>query len=268
MKYVCSKCNKKKQENSFPHAKGRRHSWCRDCNNEAKRLARAKFRETTPRKKRITADYITKEGKCICSHCNKAYPPEHYQRGGGGWCRKCRAENEANRRLDKGMKKRLFAKVTSTKKECMECHKMKLFSQFNKSSRGTCGVGSYCKPCQSKIHKDRYYDKEKFRENTKRYRAENRERHLAQHRVVQFNRKSKISATTDGTVTDDFLKTLYGTKCCYYCEKAVPKKDRTADHKKPLARGGKHTAKNLVMACRSCNSSKRDKTEKEFNRSR
>ena len=40
--------------------------------------------------------------------------------------------------------------------------------------------------------------------------------------------------------------------------------NRTLDHKIPLIRGGTHSKDNCVMACVSCNCSKKDKTDKEF----
>ena len=45
---------------------------------------------------------------------------------------------------------------------------------------------------------------------------------------------------------------------CIYCGRELGK-DRTLDHVVPLSRGGAHAKRNLVPACRSCNSSKQDK---------
>lgn len=42
---------------------------------------------------------------------------------------------------------------------------------------------------------------------------------------------------------------------CAYCEVVAP---LTVEHVVPLARGGRHAIGNVVMACGSCNSSKRD----------
>jgi 5-methylcytosine-specific restriction endonuclease McrA len=44
--------------------------------------------------------------------------------------------------------------------------------------------------------------------------------------------------------------------CCAYCGRAGR---MTLDHVVPLSKGGGHTAANVVPACRSCNSSKRDR---------
>ncbi len=52
---------------------------------------------------------------------------------------------------------------------------------------------------------------------------------------------------------------------CYYCKRDGLK--LTIDHFMPLARGGAHAIRNLVPACRSCNSRKKDRDPYEFMRS-
>lgn len=49
--------------------------------------------------------------------------------------------------------------------------------------------------------------------------------------------------------------------CCAYCQK---RKKLTVDHIIPLSRGGQHTARNIQMVCRSCNSRKSAKDPIEF----
>lgn len=56
---------------------------------------------------------------------------------------------------------------------------------------------------------------------------------------------------------------------CYYCGKKMKQfyyvdgkathETSTIDHKKPLARGGKHERENMVAACFECNNKKADK---------
>lgn len=48
---------------------------------------------------------------------------------------------------------------------------------------------------------------------------------------------------------------------CFYCGEA---KNQTLDHVIPVSRGGAHSIGNLVTACKSCNSSKRDRTIMEW----
>lgn len=48
---------------------------------------------------------------------------------------------------------------------------------------------------------------------------------------------------------------------CGYCGK---KRKLTVDHKMPLSKGGSNTIDNIMPACISCNTSKRNKTAEEF----
>jgi 5-methylcytosine-specific restriction endonuclease McrA len=64
-------------------------------------------------------------------------------------------------------------------------------------------------------------------------------------------------------VYEDNIK-KYGTLTCIYCLLPIVFGKDTLEHKHPLSRGGTNEYSNLAIACRSCNSSKRDKTIEEF----
>jgi 5-methylcytosine-specific restriction endonuclease McrA len=51
---------------------------------------------------------------------------------------------------------------------------------------------------------------------------------------------------------------------CYLCDEAVSVSRFELDHVVPLSRGGEHSARNLKVACKSCNSGKRDKLLEEM----
>lgn len=259
--HKCSKCGKEKRTEDYPHAKGKRHSWCRDCHKLAKAEYRRKYRETNPRKKRIAEDYLTEDGRAICAKCNKPHPLDHYQGGnGGGWCRACRTSLEISRRRENGVSAREMSVIENDRKLCMHCKEMKTLCEFYPLERGLGGVTTYCKPCL----KVRYYNRESARIQTAKYRKANRERHLAAHRVRMFEYRTRKKVLSDGTATDEFLRVLYAQETCHYCGKYTEREDRTADHKTPLVFGGPHSADNLVMACWTCNSSKRDLPYEDF----
>ena len=44
---------------------------------------------------------------------------------------------------------------------------------------------------------------------------------------------------------------------CYYCAQPTAPRELTMDHVVPLARGGKSTKSNLVPACKTCNTQKK-----------
>lgn len=195
-----------------------------------------------------------------CPKCEVTQPVALFQQS-AGWCRSCRTECERQRRLAKGITPKRLSRIKGGEKLCMECETMKPMTEFSPAVRGLGGVAAYCRPCMNVRFKSA---PEVASEATAAYRRRHRERHLAAHRVHQHNRKQSVRATDDGTVTDAFLKALYGTEHCTYCSNFTERQFRTADHRIPLARGGSHSASNLVMACNSCNSRKRDRTDIEF----
>ena len=89
------------------------------------------------------------------------------------------------------------------------------------------------------------------REKTRRYRSRKRE-------LFVEDIKEKELIDRDGTL-------------CSYCRKELEFGTKTAvhvDHVIPLSLGGIHDPNNLVLACRSCNTSKRDENPKDWVRDR
>lgn len=199
----------------------------------------------------------------VCPKCGieqEAIFFQKYKGNPGGWCRSCRTEKERERRRTKGMKERQRSNIENGRKLCMECLEMKDIDNFYRSERGLGGRSAYCHQCS----KNKFYNKDKAREATQRYRKRHMERWRSIHRLHQYNRRALIKASDDGTVSDEFLKLIYSTKECYYCKNEILPDDRTIEHLIPLSRGGLHTATNIVMSCFTCNSSKRDLLEHEF----
>jgi 5-methylcytosine-specific restriction endonuclease McrA len=79
------------------------------------------------------------------------------------------------------------------------------------------------------------------------------------YRFAQANFKARRRAAEhDGDLThSEWLDVCqrYKNRCAYCGE---PKK-LTVDHITPLSKGGRHTARNVAPACKSCNSAKRDR---------
>lgn len=55
-----------------------------------------------------------------------------------------------------------------------------------------------------------------------------------------------------------------GKGICYFCEKKFSREELTMDHLIPLSRGGRSTKKNIVVACKQCNSLKKNQTVAEL----
>lgn len=95
-----------------------------------------------------------------------------------------------------------------------------------------------------------YAKSKKYKAWTRRYRA--RKVHV----VLMYQLRKRGAQgfhTLDQWIN---LKREYGDRCAY-CGKIG---EMTRDHIVPLSKGGSNDIKNLIPACRSCNSSKKDKT--------
>ncbi|MGQ9498704.1 MAG: HNH endonuclease [Desulfotomaculales bacterium] len=74
--------------------------------------------------------------------------------------------------------------------------------------------------------------------------------------VVSRFKKLRSGEIKVSDITCDDRNMILKDECCVYCGS---KEKLTFDHIIPLSRGGPDITSNLVLACRKCNSSKRDK---------
>ena len=75
----------------------------------------------------------------------------------------------------------------------------------------------------------------------------------------------KLTIKTLQLVYEDNIK-QFGTLTCYLCLNPIEFGKDELEHKTPITRGGTNEYNNLGIACKSCNSSKHDKTEVEYRR--
>ena len=61
-----------------------------------------------------------------------------------------------------------------------------------------------------------------------------------------------------------YFQELLRRGICHYCGKKFPAEELTLDHIVPVARGGRSTRGNLVVACRACNQAKKFLTPAEL----
>ena len=140
-----------------------------------------------------------------------------------------------------------------------------------------------CSKCgKDKVNNDFYYRKDsgKYRADCKecvkaqrsRYRKEQAEKVNASNRKSyagslkqRLSRKASLwNLKYGGNITGEQIGRVlveHGFSC-YYCGKQNAWTH--VDHVIPISRGGKNDPRNIVPACNSCNVSKRDRTEKEF----
>lgn len=135
---------------------------------------------------------------------------------------------------------------------CKACHqvKSKAWKQANKTRINA-------------IYRERYYTP-KMQERKRRYKDDP----VMKKRRVWYTRQRKhrilrVSTPESALLTPEWFNQLCSRQngLCKYCHK--PKK-LTLDHVDPISRGGLHIPSNVVAACGSCNSSKKDKLMVEW----
>ena len=171
------------------------------------------------------------------------------------WCYKCRQWKPRNRfHTDR-------TRSDGRKAICQECIHSSTHLGLPKEERQQqrlLGL-SYCRRCRDwrpvqdvheglcKIHR-RQEARERYAKNA-RYRSERR-----QHAHARKRRIRPIPS-----IGQEYLLEWFHGECAYCGKKAT-----TWDHIYPVARGGTTTAGNIVPACVSCNSSKRDRNVFEW----
>lgn len=157
--------------------------------------------------------------------------------------------------------------------DCAEC-KRKAKSENDKRYRST-------EKGQQTRRKNRHTEKaiatrkayeqtEKYKksksERAKKYRLNENVRNKERVRKLRYYYRKYSNENiigADDISLNDFME-IWEKNTCYYCGKEITGKDKTIDHKTPVSRGGKNNKENLVVCCRKCNSTKNNKTEKEF----
>ena len=72
-------------------------------------------------------------------------------------------------------------------------------------------------------------------------------------------RADRTVAASDGTVTSQALRSMFASAVdCPYCGCSLKGRRKSLDHIEPLAQGGTHSLRNLVICCWDCNQSKSD----------
>jgi hypothetical protein len=189
-----------------------------------------------------------------CTKCDKSFRLSAFsctKRAEDGSCKYYHSQCNKCRTLVSDKPKKT-PKLFLYAKECLVCGKIKKLREFYKSKKGRLGRAYCCKDCfKPATRVNAAAASRKYREDNELYKAN--------HRIYQFNRRSHQKATEDGTVTREFLAGVYATETCYWCQEYVEYKSRTLEHVKELCSGGEHSASNIEMACRSCNSSRRNR---------
>jgi 5-methylcytosine-specific restriction endonuclease McrA len=193
-----------------------------------------------------------------CSTCHevkplRAFPNYRQQRVAQGILSQCKACKQAQSRTTRGPRDaRYFACHKDAHKE-----RMRLYNAATRE-QGRLRLRRWR---AAHPEKDRGYARKYYQQDpAKQYRSHLRwvQTHREQLYHLQRARHVKKHANGPNDLTLAQwreIKTHYG-HCCVYCGRKMHK--LTQDHITPLSQGGSHTASNIVPACQSCNSRKKD----------
>lgn len=146
---------------------------------------------------------------------------------------------------------------------CTECHKIAALRPDSIEKRRA-GVRAHYQ--ENKVAKLAYGKKyreqhrEQFSQWMADWRANNPERDRANRRASQLRRRAAMTGATTAEVK---AWVADQKKVCYWCAKAC-EYEFHVDHYEPLARGGEHEIRNLVIACPPCNLTKKCKDPYQF----
>lgn len=131
-------------------------------------------------------------------------------------------------------------------KICKKCGESKELSTtyFNLLKSG--GWRGTCKSCMAL--------------NTKKHYGEHPEKLLK--RVAEYKLRLKNAVGSHTSRDLQQIREKQGD-ICYYCSTKLFNAGEF-DHATPLSRGGSNSPSNIVLACRTCNRDKRDKTAAEY----
>lgn len=189
-----------------------------------------------------------------CAHCGSAFPRS--QRSHQYCSARCRSAAFSGRRRPASVSAACdFCDVTFLKKR-----RDQRFCSRRCRIRQTSRLAYRRDPERALTRWRNWYarNRESFKAYVREWRRDNPDRRALYERR---RRAARVRAIGRHSLADVLaLFEAYDWRCAYCgSDKAL-----TVDHRVPLSRGGDDSVQNLIPACPSCNSSKHDRTELEF----
>lgn len=237
----CTKCGITKLLTEFSRRPERPSEYRSDCKACFKLLS-DRWRE-----RRLKREKIAPPDTKTCKHCGETKPSTEYTRysqsidGLRPWCKACIVESNRQHRVT--YPERVKAASMRWRLANLEHYKAMKREEYqkNKEYYHLRHVARYAANRQAHIDKAKAYAKTP--------------RGIIRARLAANKRRA---LTKGGDLTIEQTQNLMERqKRCAYCKKLFTKKrPATIDHVVPLSKGGLHTLSNVVLACKSCNSSK------------
>lgn len=265
----CSRCNEWKEKSRFGDRKDSEDGLmgrCKDCVKKQRKEYRENNKEKIAKQNKI---YYETNKKKISKRSKKYYQKnkekikkniKEYQEGNKEKIvkrSKTYRENNKNKiaEKDKIYRENNKEKIAERNKIYRENNKEKI-AKYNRNYQKNNKVG-----VARRNRKYRRNNKEKIAKSNREYRRKNPEKILNWYNT----RRQRLNKNKDEITKKDWLKIMKSTNWkCFYCDIILNNKNRTLDHILSLSKKGSHTKENLIPCCRSCNSSKNNKTGEEW----
>ena len=196
----------------------------------------------------LTTENSIADNKRQCSRCHAIYPDtaEFFYKKQGR-CKRCAKEVAALWAKNNPHRRKEIVSLSDRRHSIARAAKRKEWTRANKERKN--------RATQEWREKNRARFNQLSRDSRRRRYSSNPEKILSQNREYRARRHGGkvglgFSAKEWKAVLD-----MFGNKCAY-CGKEGK---LTQDHITPLSRGGHHSIQNIVPACHSCNSKKKDK---------
>jgi len=206
----------------------------------------------------------------ICPRCGIEYPrtAEYYNirpnRSGGvsSWCKTCTREHVRNQRHENKHYQEYLRQYYKTNREKIIEQRRKYY-QNNREKEQEYKQKYYQNNCK----KLREYNR-KWTENNPGYYSQKYQEWAKNNpgkvRLYARNRRARLACSIGSHTLEELQIRLQNQhNKCFYCGCDLDDKYHV-DHLVPLSRGGSNWIENLVIACASCNSSKKDKLPVTF----
>ena len=90
-------------------------------------------------------------------------------------------------------------------------------------------------------------------------------RDIEKRRMMNINNRARRAGAPGSHTIAEWKSVLrHHKRKCAYCKVALTTKNVSKDHRTPLVRGGTNDIRNIIPACRRCNSRKHTRTFEEF----
>jgi len=281
---ACTKCSDEKELSLFRVAKGYKDNlfcWCKDCEANYRKLNREKIKTNNQIYRKKNRDILKLgskkyylENKRKLNEKNREYYKnnrdainESRREYGRKYAKDYYWKNRENILADlKKPEKRELGREYLNNYRKSHPEKVKDWNKANtaiRKERGNPHTKKYYRKHRDKILLHRKSNRHIDRERARIYRKNNPEKKRLSDKYWSYKRRQTIKEN-GGTITLDQIKDLLVIQKneCYWCDKEMAK--YTLDHFEPLSKGGVNDISNIVLACKSCNSSKNNKSPYEF----